>query len=322
MYRADRRGRMDFNPRSPHGERHGHALVGSANDAISIHAPRTGSDMRGIFSSKSLTISIHAPRTGSDAVRRNLRGILRISIHAPRTGSDLPASGFFVGGAAFQSTLPARGATPGRSARGRGCQPFQSTLPARGATRKTAAKGGRRKYFNPRSPHGERLSCTLRLTRTRRFQSTLPARGATAERTFDARDHGFQSTLPARGATWADFYIICTKAISIHAPRTGSDKRDRARIRRQHHFNPRSPHGERRRQGAQGGTGDRISIHAPRTGSDTAPFTDAAGEEYFNPRSPHGERHFRHALQADQRHFNPRSPHGERPFRPMDSWQA
>ena len=34
----------NFNPRSPHGERHGHALVGRANDAISIHAPRTGSD--------------------------------------------------------------------------------------------------------------------------------------------------------------------------------------------------------------------------------------------------------------------------------------
>ena len=56
-------------------------------------------------------------------------------------------------------------------------------------------------------------------------------------------------------------------AISIHAPRTGSDGRFVAAIYEFVDFNPRSPHGERlcfvRKQ--------RISNH-------------------FNPRSPHGER--------------------------------
>ena len=103
----------DFNPRSPHGERlprWGSAVGGAV---ISIHAPRTGSDIRltkticrpniGFqstlpargatpthdFQSCALHISIHAPRTGSD-VRFTLYYmiLIYISIHAPRTGSD------------------------------------------------------------------------------------------------------------------------------------------------------------------------------------------------------------------------------------------
>ena len=56
----------------------------------------------------------------------------------------------------FQSTLPARGATemklPNSSA-----DLFQSTLPARGATCRDCRGKRRGGYFNPRSPHGERL---------------------------------------------------------------------------------------------------------------------------------------------------------------------
>ena len=38
------------------------------------------------------TISIHAPRTGSDVCDiRPIRANKRISIHAPRTGSDTPS---------------------------------------------------------------------------------------------------------------------------------------------------------------------------------------------------------------------------------------
>ena len=83
--------------------------------------------------------------------------------------------------------------------------------------------------FNPRSPHGERL---------------LPPRGRLVHPDFNPRSpHGerlsrgrlqvlvlaFQSTLPARGATadWAVRRIA--ELISIHAPRTGSDKSRRVR---------------------------------------------------------------------------------------------
>ena len=66
-----------------------------AQERISIHAPRTGSDVRrkdGVTYDN--LISIHAPRTGSDIVSRVLQIIVTISIHAPRTGSDLLSAGF------------------------------------------------------------------------------------------------------------------------------------------------------------------------------------------------------------------------------------
>ena len=83
----------DFNPRSPHGERP--RLELRHNDGV--------------------TISIHAPRTGSDANHQNIGGRQSISIHAPRTGSDR-APWHRLCGVGFQSTLPARGATPSTDA--------------------------------------------------------------------------------------------------------------------------------------------------------------------------------------------------------------
>ena len=57
----------------------------------------------------------------------------------------------------------------------------------------------------------------------------------------------FQSTLPARGATMVDALAVLAAAISIHAPRTGSDAA----------------------AAEKAGVTIEISIHAPRTGSDT-----------------------------------------------------
>ena len=57
------------------------------------------------------TISIHAPRTGSDVLATNLSHLEFISIHAPRTGSDGRSSSSTMSPLVFQSTLPARGAT-------------------------------------------------------------------------------------------------------------------------------------------------------------------------------------------------------------------
>ena len=102
----------DFNPRSPHGERLVTLSATSPVWAISIHAPRTGSDgisphcinRESIFQStlpargatwrfahvvNSDNISIHAPRTGSDEYNPIENYDRMISIHAPRTGSDI-----------------------------------------------------------------------------------------------------------------------------------------------------------------------------------------------------------------------------------------
>ena len=101
-----------FNPRSPRGERPARGYMSSAGVAISIHAPRGGSDYDtsasdyglAIFQStlpaggatteysttlKLAQISIHAPRGGSDAHHGVVAIGEEISIHAPRGGSDL-----------------------------------------------------------------------------------------------------------------------------------------------------------------------------------------------------------------------------------------
>ena len=102
---------MDFNPRSPQGERrYAHAKCFHAHN-ISIHAPRRGSDIGlggieidGIEFQSTLPaggatrsqwlfealpeISIHAPRRGSDQASKSRAQALNISIHAPRRGSD------------------------------------------------------------------------------------------------------------------------------------------------------------------------------------------------------------------------------------------
>ena len=61
----------NFNPRSPHGERHRCSEASKPSAKISIHAPRTGSDCRRDPPKYLQDISIHAPRTGSDLYNTN-----------------------------------------------------------------------------------------------------------------------------------------------------------------------------------------------------------------------------------------------------------
>ena len=168
-------------------------------------------------------ISIHAPRTGSDNLALCKGMYMSISIHAPRTGSDDKMFAAFERG--FDISIHA---------------------PRTGSDRILIASNERIEHFNPRSPHGERL--------------TVQA--------YSLIETGFQSTLPARGATETPSASPSAATISIHAPRTGSDRGGRApELCRAADFNPRSPHGERRD----------FRACSVRPGN-------------FNPRSPHGER--------------------------------
>ena len=146
---------------------------------------------------------------------------------------------------------------------------FKSTLPAWGATQHGVLSLRSQADFNPRSPHGERpvrrtvypnppqfqstppawgaTKWTPVLSPAYTFQSTLPAWGATMFIKMTLVKNGFQSTLPAWGATPKFSRVRLSYAISIHAPRTGSDIIARICSRVSNaNFNPRSPHGERR----------------------------------------------------------------------------
>ena len=257
--------------------------------AISIHAPRTGSDehdlsvpcLRRQFqstlpargatnhnsrSSYACHISIHAPRTGSDPRDATHLHQHHISIHAPRTGSDSPDESR-ERNRPISIHAPRTGSDGISRARRCAILPFQSTLPARGAT----------------SPVRSQCSDTL-------FQSTLPARGATFRRFRRVLPLGFQSTLPARGATGSCIELFDAREISIHAPRTGSD--DAHRLHRL--LDGISIHAPRTGSDQPSCRPRRswhsISIHAPRTGSDKWTAFMSPPRGYFNPRSPHGER--------------------------------
>ena len=213
----------------------------------------------------------------------------------------------------FQPTLPARGATSFGVHR-QNTNYFNPRSPhGERQIEYLSARG--EDDFNPRSPHGERLnldtdgfqremisthaprtgSDTLHKSAPRstfRFQPTLPARGATGLLRFFLRFSAFQPTLPARGATILCLQVEQNNLFQPTLPARGATASARTGDRFAPHFNPRSPHGERRLMKivkmnpaaafqptlpARGATsphcpnriGSPISTHAPRTGSDS-----------------------------------------------------
>ena len=191
-----------------------------------------------------------------------------ISIHAPREGSDVVRPVPVEQTSAFQSTLPARGAT--HFGKPSGQRPgFQSTLPARGATASVipnvqtavisihapregsdpdhSMRRGNQHYFNPRSPRGERHVRGLRPA------GSLP----------------ISIHAPREGSDPVQLGLRLESAISIHAPREGSDEvgRPGCRVSEISIHAPRE--GSDGRLGGLVGHGV-ISIHAPREGSDPA----------------------------------------------------
>ena len=128
------RRRLYFNPRSPCGERPAQAVRGSVWTAISIHAPRVGSDTRSwsrpssspYFNPRSpcgerpenavndganKKFQSTLPVWGATPRPPHLRQSVQISIHAPRVGSDGDFCSCGWVRDKFQSTLPVWGAT-------------------------------------------------------------------------------------------------------------------------------------------------------------------------------------------------------------------
>ena len=161
-------------------------------------------------------------RTGSDGV--SLKRCTNQANFNPRSrmGSDIASFYICASFDIFQSTLP-HGERPSAYYRQDIHRNFNPRPPAWGATGNAGEydiqqfisihaprmgsddaeveNQGKSHHFNPRPPHGERLSVRSRPITAFTFQSTLPAWGAT---TYD----------------YSDGYL--TK-ISIHAPRMGSD---------------------------------------------------------------------------------------------------
>ena len=104
----------DFNPRSPWGERRSRSRPTSDRKLFQSTLPVGGATDQFARVQARMAISIHAPRGGSDQVNKNFNLPIDISIHAPRGGSDVSFSADSPFSMQFQSTLPVGGATGNR----------------------------------------------------------------------------------------------------------------------------------------------------------------------------------------------------------------
>ena len=170
-----------------------------------------------------------------------------------------------------------------------------------------------RRYFNPRSPCGERRKILFMVPKSSYFNPRSPC----GERPIMLVDgkvvDKFQSTLPVWGATNRSGQAGSQLFISIHAPRVGSDGNLPVFHFRLLVFQSTLPVWGATGQTAHIGMCGAISIHAPRVGSDRGAVLNTLLNRYFNPRSPCGERPALIVIGKVVSDFNPRSPCGERP---------
>ena len=237
----------------------------------------------------------------------------------------------------FQPTLPARGATD-VGAREHRHNAFQPTLPARGATkalpcidaevvisthapREGSDPRGRRspssrRYFNPRSPRGERPYCLLFTCPTPTISTHAPREGSDRGQRLHQFKHCLISTHAPREGS--DVLPVVGRgrihAISTHAPREGSDRMALIVSRHSGHFNPRSPRGERLLSfNSSVAAAVDFNPRSPR-GERPSPRRRNSGRSTFQPTLPaRGATAARRPRSLRRRDFNPRSPRGERP---------
>ena len=105
---------------------------------ISIHTPLAGSDSDFQRKLSGETISIHTPLAGSDVLAWPARVHRSISIHTPLAGSDIT----------LDWDIAQR--------------EISIHTPLAGSDRSCRRRAGRRVYFNPHSPCGERPACSGR----------------------------------------------------------------------------------------------------------------------------------------------------------------
>ena len=145
-----------------------------------------------------------------------------ISIHAPRTGSDGIVTSMITWIIPFQSTLPARGATP----------------PPCGVLLPDAIS-----IHAPRTGSDDFARDSLII-----FEISIhaPRTGSDCRRDPPKYLQDISIHAPRTGSDISGTPYKQTSDISIHAPRTGSDSVRWLIFRCTTYFNPRSPHGERR----------------------------------------------------------------------------
>ena len=197
---APRRSAHDFNPRSPWGERQLSAIIPCVLEHFNPRSPWGERQRFFCFCQPRNQFQSTLPVGGATGRIQPSHDLPGISIHAPRGGSDVDWYYHDYVGGQFQSTLPVGGAT-GYGVTISSIQRISIHAPRGGSDGTGQGSPCSPRYFNPRSPWGERRSPSL----------------------WRLRSASFQSTLPVGGATVRDREALAAPDISIHAPRGGSD---------------------------------------------------------------------------------------------------
>ena len=237
-----------------------------------------------------------------------------ISIHAPRMGSDFCGLRWGEAAALFQSTLPGWGATAEYYGLLRCLRYFNPRSPDGERRRFEPSAPPPTAYFNPRSPDGERPDIGAYTWTMIYFNPRSPdgERHINNQRADLAQL--FQSTLPGWGATrLISDEVAQANEFQSTLPGWGATVLTQNPDPSVHNFNPRSPDGERLNAIMHGELSSEFQSTLPGWGATQGVARTAIGCPYFNPRSPDGERPAsQRRLLPDLQHFNPRSPDGER----------
>ena len=254
---ADLRSEHNFNPRSPHGERQCSLPQPLGAFQISIHAPRTGSDLETTSDWCQIEV-FQSTLPARGATRFSPFARARRSYFNPRSphGERRALRLRMQPDGHFNPRSP-HGERPNAPKFGKHRQLISIHAPRTGSDTIPLFSAFVQRHFNPRSPHGERpvifagtwrLRISIHAPRTGSDDPTK--KGKKGNNNFNPRSpHGERHIgLQPRQRI---------AVISIHAPRTGSDPMDGIQL---------SLFG--------------ISIHAPRTGSDGNRLSDGHACEF------------------------------------------
>ena len=129
-----------------------------------------------------------------------------------------------------------------------------------------------RENFNPRTPCGVRPETSSEWFKALKFQSTHPLRGATDDVGAGAHTHPISIHAPHAGCDPPYIFSKMFETISIHAPLAGCDVVYAVIGIPDHHFNPRTPCGVRRKSAPPARSGDGFQSTHPMRGATTPPL--------------------------------------------------
>ena len=191
---------VDFNPRSPGGER---PNISVSARSLKYFNPRSpGGERLGLLAAVVRLLPFQSTLPGRGATHGHTHNFCAVAYFNPRSpgGERLEMVHKLTDTIKFQSTLPGRGAT-GQIRRDHRRDGISIHAPREGSDAANGHPEKSRRNFNPRSPGGERRRRRRFHTGAADFNPRSPGGERLLHHRRGLRNLLFQSTLPGRGAT-------------------------------------------------------------------------------------------------------------------------